>query len=246
MTYQKLSFFLNQKLWYQLSRLIQELLILIKNSKLLKIGNQGDIWFLFGNSLYKFFRKFYSYVKKNTLQLTHFLLICGIAKYEIFYVEDRISFIERELFKFKENPKSLSGEILIFSILIFSKTSLSWTKDNHKWLNQVYLMKKIKKKDFLLETIFRISEILSTYKIPLLQCTSIPFLFSTSTKLQKRKSILRTEENLFEKLRTGKKEKEFNQNIFPGLFRLMEKMIINTFFESEWEKKNLDFRYTFI
>ena len=97
----------NKELWFQIGELIQELIVLVKNCFLIDEKNHNNIWNLFGQDLFQFFEKF-SDVEKEILPKTSYaILTIGTLRFQASYNENKLCFLEEELFKniniFKNN-----------------------------------------------------------------------------------------------------------------------------------------------
>jgi hypothetical protein len=238
MSYQNLTTFLNRKLWYQLGKSIQELLILIKNSKQIYLKNRGEVWFLFGKSAFNFFQKFNFQFLRNILNPISFLLMSGIAKHEIFFVEDRISFIQREFLKNKENLCFSTGETLIWSVLIFSETFLAWDAKTYKWINQINLLKNANKEDFFLEILVSLSELELNKKRFFIQNSLDSFNFLSSKRLKPRKLLIKAEKVFRKTLKNNQLSNYIDLKFLSEIFPIGKKIFLKLFSSLDWDKKN--------
>mmetsp|Transcript_19113 Transcript_19113/g.38998 ORF Transcript_19113/g.38998 Transcript_19113/m.38998 type:complete len:381 (-) Transcript_19113:1037-2179(-) len=225
MKYTKLSTFLNRKLWYQFGKLIQDLLIFVKNSKLVSFKEKGDLWFLYGKSTLSFYVKFKTPIQKNIFELIPYLVISGIIKYELFYIEDRISFMEREILNFENNTKSTTGEFIILSVLIYSKICLGWGGKLNKWFSQLNLLKRSRQKISLLGALFNFFEGRITDKSFFYGQNQVFFSVLSGNKLRYKKSVFKIPSSIESMFEFYQKKTSSDLKIFfsPAF---MEKMVI--------------------
>ena len=89
----------NKELWFQIGELIQELIILVKNCFLIDEKNHNNIWNLFGQDLFQFFEKFSDIEKEILPKTSYTVLALGILRFQESYNENKLCFLEEELFK---------------------------------------------------------------------------------------------------------------------------------------------------
>mmetsp|Transcript_10046 Transcript_10046/g.23489 ORF Transcript_10046/g.23489 Transcript_10046/m.23489 type:complete len:353 (-) Transcript_10046:298-1356(-) len=167
-------YFLNKKLWYQMKFLIQDLVIFSSYLSLLLIKKERKtICFFNQKKLLSFYQKFKKILKKHLSTPKRILFLINIMKIEVFYIEDKIIFIENDLAELKQKKKKSSwrGLFLLINLLcryyiflgIFQK-KVNWgnqcaiigrEKNTHKKikfnklvfeLTQIHVNKKIKKR----------------------------------------------------------------------------------------------------
>ena len=95
----KLCLLFNEELWFQISELIQDLIILVKNCFFIDIKGKNNIWNVFGKNLLIFFKNFSNIEFEILPKLSSIILTIGIIRFHQSFNEDKIVLIEAELFK---------------------------------------------------------------------------------------------------------------------------------------------------
>mmetsp|Transcript_27007 Transcript_27007/g.65696 ORF Transcript_27007/g.65696 Transcript_27007/m.65696 type:complete len:146 (-) Transcript_27007:1802-2239(-) len=127
-------YFLNKKLWYQMKFLIQDLVIFSSYLSLLLIKKERKtICFFNQKKLLSFYQKFKKILKKHLSTPKRILFLINIMKIEVFYIEDKIIFIENDLAELKQKKKKVflawpfftdqSSLSLLYFLRYFSKKS---------------------------------------------------------------------------------------------------------------------------
>jgi hypothetical protein len=95
----KLCLLFSEELWFQISELIQDLIILVKNCFFIDIKGKNNIWNVFGKNLLIFFKNFSNIEFEILPKLSSIILTIGIIRFHQSFNEDKIVLIEAELFK---------------------------------------------------------------------------------------------------------------------------------------------------
>lgn len=140
--YRAIFLLLHRKLWFQLKFLIQDLIILSSYISFIFLEENKNLCFFNGKKLLFFYQKFKQFLRKfiQIRKLNTFLLY--VTKNELVYTEDRIIFLENELYTFKRFQKSQFSFILTLNLL--SKYYI-WLKNNDNkknWIKQCNVIQK--------------------------------------------------------------------------------------------------------
>ena len=142
--YQKYCFFLNQRFWLQFDILNQKTILLIKNSSFLNFFSQLEIISNINSGIlikyfYLFHKLFYSMIPYKTLSI----LMIGICRFDLLYLEDKISFLEYHIrIYWKNNSFKISILPLLFIEYISYNVSLKNTQYTINFFLQLqYLFK---------------------------------------------------------------------------------------------------------
>ena len=97
-----LSFLYYEELWYQVGDLIQELIMLVKNCFYIEI-KKNNLWNLYRKDLFAFTNKFTNFDKEVLPKISFTVLIIGATRFIASFNEDKIVFLEEEIYKNRSN-----------------------------------------------------------------------------------------------------------------------------------------------
>jgi hypothetical protein len=110
-------FFLNKKMWYQLKFLIQDLLMLSSYISFIRVKEKKNIGFFTGEKLTVLYQKFNKILKKYLVGQTLHRFVVHLVKNDFVYAEDKILFIETEMFVLKKNLPACLGSMWFVTLL---------------------------------------------------------------------------------------------------------------------------------
>nr|UXY88189.1 hypothetical protein Cry52Nrm1_p165 [Cryptomonas curvata] len=98
LNYNKLCYFLNQKFWFQFNILNQKFVILSKKVSIVAIRDfVGNFLNIYSKTLIKYYNIFnkllYSTIPHKTLSV----ILIGICRFDLIYIEDKIAFLENHI-----------------------------------------------------------------------------------------------------------------------------------------------------
>nr|UXY87198.1 hypothetical protein 1634Bnrm1_p159 [Cryptomonas sp.] len=144
--YRKISYFLNQKLWFQFDILMQRFILLAKNSSNINIsGSENKLWDLNQKNLFRFYHIFKKSLFPNLLYKTVFILFIGIIRIDLKFLEDKLIFLENHLIN---AWKIYSYKILDFPLILLELLRYKVLSGNNniaiEYLDQIKYLKNLK------------------------------------------------------------------------------------------------------
>jgi len=149
--------------------LIQDLVLFSSHLSLLSIKKEGKtIGFINKKKLISFYQKFKKILKKNLSIPKRIFFMMHIIKIEIFYTEDKITFIENELTDIRGRKTSWVALFLIFNLLCRYYIFVDISPKKNNWGNQCAIVgkkKKHSKKNKFIRLVFELTQIHLNKKI---------------------------------------------------------------------------------
>jgi hypothetical protein len=122
--YKTLCFFLNQKFWLQFDIINQKLIILFRNISYLTLNKTGESLLNFNKmNLIKYYNQFDILFRSIIPYKTYSLVLIGICRFDFYYLEDKITFLEKHLTILLKHSININlGLYLILRELVIYKT----------------------------------------------------------------------------------------------------------------------------
>jgi hypothetical protein len=136
-----LSFLYYEELWYQVGDLIQELIMLVKNCFYIEI-KKNNLWNLYGKDLFAFTNKFTNFDKEVLPKISFTVLIIGATRFIASFNEDKIVFLEEEIYKNRSNIYNNFPTILFLKELNYLYSNLFHEKVPLNFFMPRILLKK--------------------------------------------------------------------------------------------------------
>ena len=134
----------NKQLWFQIGELIQELIILVKNCFFIDDHNQNKLWDLFGRDLFQLFEKFSDAEKEILPKIPSTILSLGILRFQISYNENKLSFLEEEIYRNMHGIRKNLCTIVLIKELISLNLKLNSKKFPFKiFLKRIFYGKNL-------------------------------------------------------------------------------------------------------
>lgn len=199
----RLSFVYKEDLWFQIGELIEDLVILVKDCFFIHNTQKDNIWNLFGKNLFFFHGKFTD-IEKELLPKTQFLVLTiSVVRFHTLYNEEKLVFIENEIYKNKSIFKNNNAIIMLFQEIVVIYSTLS-IKDRifHTRLHKV-LWTKIITSDKIKKFILIIAE---------KNLNLVENIFTRKKNFQEKKRKKFNKINLFERFFLSKYDSKYGMH----------------------------------
>lgn len=142
LSYRPVFLLLHKKIWYQLKFLIKDLISFSLESSFIFLKETNNLCLFKTKKLKIFYEKFKKILKKylSSQKINNFLI--NLVKTELIYLEDKIIFIENEIYLFRQIYKSRFCLNLIVYILSKYYIFLNNTMKKKNWIYQCFILRK--------------------------------------------------------------------------------------------------------